>query len=267
MQENKIILNGKNFLYRSSGEGVVIVLLHGFGEDGSVWKNQFEVFNDYRLIIPDLPGSGNSEMTEDMSMEGMAKTIYDFLTYLKIESCILVGHSMGGYITLAYVEKFSHTLKGFGLFHSSSYADNDEKKETRKKGIAFIKEHGAYEFLKTSIPNLYSPLTKEAKPGLIADQISNSKEFSGPALIAYYEAMMARSDRTELLKKTSLPVLFIMGKYDNAVPMKDSLEQCHLPAVSQVQILENSGHMGMVEEAAPSNQAMKDYFSFVFSQK
>ena len=155
---------------------------------------------------------------------------------------------MGGYITLAFAEKYPELLDAVGLFHSSAYADDEVKKETRKKGIEFISNNGALSFLKTSIPNLFSTKTKDENPGLVEELINMTKDFSPESLIQYYQAMIKRPDRTIVLKTFPKPLLFIAGKYDNAVPLKSSLEQCHLPGVTYFHILQNSGHMGMWEE-------------------
>jgi pimeloyl-ACP methyl ester carboxylesterase len=217
----------------------------------------------FKLIVPDLPGSGKSEMIDDMSMEGLAEVIK---TIINAESgnppviasnakqegrkaWSIIGHSMGGYITLALVEKYPGLVSAFGLFHSSAFADSEEKKATRRKGIEFINQHGAFEFLKTATPNLFSPVTKEEKPELIDKQVAASDNFLPRALVSYYEAMMQRPDRTRVLKETAVPVLFIMGKYDAAVPVEDTLKQCHLPGKSYIHVLQNSGHMGMLEES------------------
>jgi pimeloyl-ACP methyl ester carboxylesterase len=268
MQEKEVRLKGKRLFYRTAGEGPAVVLLHGFGEDGTIWKNQFNAFPEYKLIIPDLPGSGKSDMIEDMSMEGLAEAIQQLIVHEQAtlfykegepDSVTMVGHSMGGYITLAFVEKYHHMLNGFGLFHSTAYADSEEKKETRKKGISFIEQHGPFEFLKTTIPNLYSSSTKDQNPAIIQQHINSARNFSGAALVSYYVSMMQRTDRSQLLNKTHLPVLFIMGRYDTAVPLEDGLKQCHLPNRSYVHILENSGHMGMIEELEMSNLILNQY--------
>ena len=259
MLENEITIGGKKIYYRSFGKGQVVILVHGFGEDGSVWQNQIDTLKDFHVIIPDIPGSGKSEMIDDMSMEGLAQWVYELLKHLVIENCVIIGHSMGGYITLAFAEKYRELLKGFGLFHSSAFADSDEKKETRKKGIDFITKNGEFEFLKTATPNLYSPATKEKNPQLIEQQIASLHNFSGAALVSYYEAMMQRPDRTEILKTTKVPVLFIAGKYDNAVPLADVLKQCFLPSLAYIHILEHSGHMGMQEEPNESNEILLNF--------
>src|SRR6476620_9672931 len=256
MEQKEIIIKGKKLFYRCQGEGAVVVLLHGFGEDGTVWQNQYEAFPGLKLFIPDLPGSGRSEMIEDMSMEGLAEPIKTLIEHETASlffkegephSVILIGHSMGGYITLAFAEKYHHMLRGFGLFHSTAYADSEEKKQIRQKGIDFIQSHGASEFLKTSIPNLFSPITKEKKNGLIEEQINASHNFSAAALVSYYVSMINRPDRTQVLKQTHLPVLFVFGKYDTAVPLKYGLEKSHLPELSYIDIVNDYGHMGMTE--------------------
>jgi pimeloyl-ACP methyl ester carboxylesterase len=268
MQEKEIFLKGKKLFYRSAGSGQIIVLLHGFGEDSTIWKNQFDVFTGYHLLIPDLPGSGQSEMIDDMSMEGLAEAVKEIIVHETASlffkegepgSVIMIGHSMGGYIMLAFAEKYHQMLKGFGLFHSTAYPDNDEKKQTRQKGIEFIQKHGAYNFLKTSIPNLYSAVTKEKNPAVIVQQIEASHNFSGAALVSYYMSMIARPDRTHILKQTHLPVLFVLGKMDNAVPLQDGLQLAHLPNLSYIHILEKSGHMGMIEESHTSNRLLADF--------
>ena len=134
--DKQVSINGKQIFYQVFGSGKPVVLIHGFGEDCKVWKNQIEfLIEKFHLIVPDLPGSGKSEMIDDMSIEGMGeiiKTILDTEAPLNPpQGGTLIGHSMGGYITLAFAEKYPEYLNGFGLFHSTAYADSNEKKEIR----------------------------------------------------------------------------------------------------------------------------------------
>ena len=258
--EKSISYNHKKIFYRIIGDGNPVFLIHGFGEDGEVWNNQVEFLKEkFQLIIPDLPGSGKSELIDDMSIEGMAEVIHSIIHEENIESCPIIGHSMGGYITLALVEKYWNHVSAFGLYHSSAYPDTEGKKVTRRKGIEFINEYGAFEFLKTSIPNLFSQQSKDERPELICEFIARQNNFSPEALVSYYEAMMQRPDRTEILQKATVPVLFIMGKYDNAIPIKDSLEQSQLPEKSYIYILRKSGHMGMLEEPDKCNRFLEEF--------
>ena len=270
MEQKEITLHGKKLFYRSIGQGPSVVLLHGFGEDGSVWKNQFHALAGFKLIIPDLPGSGRSEIITDMSMEGLAEAVREIIVHENAElyfkegephSVVMIGHSMGGYVTMAFAEKFPEMLKGLGLFHSTAYGDSEEKRQIRRKGIEFMEKHGGFEFLKTSIPNLFSPLTRERTPSLIVQQLEASHNFSGAALVSYYVSMIQRPDRTSILQQTHLPVLFILGRYDTAIPFQDGLQQAHLPELSYIHILEKSGHMGMLEEREEANRILKNYIN------
>jgi pimeloyl-ACP methyl ester carboxylesterase len=256
----ELLYQTKQIHYRIVGTGRPVMLIHGFGEDGNVWKNQAAyLMEKFQLIIPDLPGSGKSELIDDMSMEGMTEVIHAIIHEENIDSCPVIGHSMGGYITLAYAEKYWNHVSAFGLFHSSAFADSEEKKATRQKGIDFVHQHSAFEFLKTATPNLFSQLTKDETPELIHEQIASLHNFSTESLVSYYQGMMQRPDRTEVLRKAAVPVLFIMGKYDVAVPMEDSLKQCYLPEKSYIHILQKSGHMGMLEEKEESNRILEDF--------
>lgn len=262
--DKEIKYDNRSIYYHVIGNGKPAILIHGFGEDGTVWDNQIDYLKDkFLLIIPDLPGSGKSAMIDDMSMEGMAEVIHAIIHEEKIDACPCIGHSMGGYITLALAEKYYNHISAFGLFHSTAYADSEEKKTARRKGIEFINEHGAFEFLKTTTPNLYSPGTKLHNPQLIERQINSLSYFTSKALIAYYNAMIQRPDRTSVLKTSKIPILFIMGEYDNAVPLQDGLKLCHFAENSYIHILRNSGHMGMQEETEKTNAILTDFLSAV----
>lgn len=260
--------------YRVMGEGTPVVLVHGFGEDSQIWDRQAgQLQHNFKLIIPDLPGSGRSALLP----AGRPATIEEYATVLKalldhISSSLpaaerrynMIGHSMGGYITLAFAEKFGSSLNSIGLVHSSAYADSDEKKAIRRKAIGFMQEHGAYEFLKTAIPGLFK---EQGADGISAKDIQqlleNGRNFSAEVLIAYYEAMIARPDRTEVLKSFAAPVLLVMGQHDNAVPFAHSLQQAGMPSLADIHILRNSAHMGMLEEPEQLTQILATFLTTV----
>jgi pimeloyl-ACP methyl ester carboxylesterase len=255
--ENIFTYQSSQIFYRTIGAGKPVVLIHGFAEDGDVWKNQIEFLKDhFYLIIPDLPGSGKSAMINDMSIEGMAEVIKSILLNEKTETCSMAGHSMGGYITLAFAEKYPSMVTSAGLVHSSAFADSEEKKANRLKSIEFVKKNGAYEFLKAVIFDLFSETWAAANPETIDRQVEKSKSFTDEAIIAYYQAMVNRPDRTHVLKSFPKPILFIIGEHDKAVPFEQSMQQCYLPNLSYIHILRNSAHMGMLEEADLVNEAL-----------
>lgn len=259
---NQILYQSHKIVYNITGNGNPVILVHGFGEDHHIWDGMTDdLKNEFTFILPDLPGSGASAMTDDMTIEGMAEVVHEIIHAEGINACPVIGHSMGGYITLALAEKYYNHVSAFGLFHSTAFADSDEKKTARRKSIEFIREHGSDAFLKTTIPNLFSQPSKENIPEKI-DAFIQQQHFSPEALIKYYQSMMARPGRTAVLANAQVPVLFVMGKYDMAAPLADCLQQCHLPGISHVHILQNAAHMGMMEEPEKSREILR---SFLYS--
>jgi pimeloyl-ACP methyl ester carboxylesterase len=251
----------KNIFYRITGKGQPLLLLHGFAEDGKLWDHQINFLQDnYQLIVPDIPGSGLSAFNEQLStIEEHAEAIKAILDNEKITSCVFIGHSLGGYIALAFTEKYPHLLKALGLFHSTAFADSEERKQIRLKAIDLIKSNGSYAFIKATTPNLFTDNFKLKKADQLNNLIEQGKNFMPEALIQYYKMMFARPDRTSVLRNFPKPILFIIGELDNIIPLQSSLQQCNLPLQSHLHILANSAHMGMWEETAKTNEILSGF--------
>jgi pimeloyl-ACP methyl ester carboxylesterase len=265
LESKSIQYNSTEIFFHTTGKGTAVLLLHGFAEDSDMWRYQVDFLKDnFRLIIPDIPGSGLSTFNDQVStIEDYAETIKAILDNEKTAECILIGHSMGGYIALALAEKYPQLLKAFGLFHSTALPDTEEKKLTRLKAIEFIQTNGANAFMKTSIPGLFSEEFKINNPSTIEELIDRNKKFSPEALVQYYRAMIARPDRTQVLKSFAKPILFIAGEKDNIIPLQSLLQQVHLPSQSDIHILENSAHMGMWEEATKANKILLNFLQMI----
>ena len=268
MQTKTLKYQSSKIFYRVVGKGKPLILIHGFAEDGDIWKNQIEFLrNRFQLIIPDLPGSGKSEMIKDMRIEGMAEVIKELIIHeLKFPLkgaegawgawASIAGHSMGGYISLALAEKYPQVISSIALVHSTAFADSEEKKANRLKSIEFVKKNGAFEFLKAVITDLFTEEWAAANPEAVELQIEKCKSFSDEAIIQYYQAMINRTDRTDVLKSFNKPIHFIIGEHDKAIPFQQSLQQSYLPNQSYITILRNTAHMGMLEEPEKVSTAL-----------
>jgi pimeloyl-ACP methyl ester carboxylesterase len=246
--------------YVKTGSGNPVMLIHGFGEDSRIWENQVPVLSEkYLLLIPDIPGSGNSPIMNNGSIENYARVLKELCEEENLHEPVLIGHSMGGYISLAFADLFPDKIKAFCLFHSSAYADDEEKIATRRKGIEFIRKNGAAKFLAQATPNLFSEATRKNNPELLQETINRYANFSEESLVQYYEAMIARPDRTHVLKTFKKPIMIIAGKFDTAVPLEKCLEQAHLGSFSYIHICNNSGHMGMLEEPRDCNDTLSKF--------
>lgn len=261
MLHKNISYQNTNIHYGIYGIGKPVMLLHGFAEDSSIFNLQINYLKErYQVIVPDLPGIGKSQMLakENVQLSDYAAILKAIIDEEKINSFTLIGHSMGGYISLAYADKYAETLNGFGLVHSSAYPDDEAKINTRKKAISFIEQKGTAAFLKTTIPNLfYNP---EKSIDDIKTLIEKGKSFTNEVLIQQYKAMITRPDTTSILKTFNYPILFIIGEHDKAIPFEQSLQQSHLPQMAYVHILRNTGHMGMKEEPDLVNNFFGEFF-------
>ena len=257
-----ILYKDRTLSYRKLGNGKSLVLLHGFGEDGHIWDHQINVLAErMELIVPDLPGTGKSERWDEPGIEiaDYANAILAIINAEGIETCCLLGHSMGGYITLAFAEKYAYRLNGFGLIHSTAYADSEEKKSNRLKAVELMEEYGAGAFLRNTIPTLFSAAFKKAYPNQVLAQIEQAAHFDTKACQQYSLAMRNRPDRTSVLESNPLPILFVIGTEDLAAPLADLLGQIKLPLYASIHILENVGHMGMLEDAETMTKHIMEF--------
>lgn len=248
-------------VYTVNGSGQPVMLVHGFAEDGNVWRYQLDFLQQHcKVIIPHLPGSGLSAYNALLqTMDDFAGCLQAILQREGIAKCIMLGHSMGGYITLAFAEKYAESLQSFGFVHSTAFADSDEKKQSRLKGIRMMEDYGAYAFIKSTTPNLFSEGYKQQNGGKVESLIEEGHHFTKQALQQYYRAMMNRPGRTAVLSNSRVPVLFIAGTDDVAAPLNDVLKQVHLPFIAYIHVLQQTGHMGMWEATGLVNKYMLDF--------
>lgn len=249
--------NGQNDMI---AEMPVVVLLHGYLESLEVWDDFIPLLiPPMRVVSVDLPGHGISEIKgETHSMEFLADTVKNALDALDIEKCFLVGHSMGGYAGLEFLRKYPERLHGFVLFHSTPDPDNEEKKQHRLREIGII-DAGRKILISNSIQYAFA----EDNRGRLRDVIEDFKErvaiTEDEGIKALLRGMMERGDSNEVLKKSSVPELFIFGRKDEYIKPEDAetIEVNH-PQAKTVW-LENSGHTGFIEEPEASAKAILDF--------
>lgn len=252
--------------YTDHGSGDTLVFLHGFCESKQVWAEFTKPLQQkFRIIALDLPGFGeNTEGISSYTMESMADYAKHKLEELNVHRCILVGHSMGGYVSMAFAEKYGSMLQGLCLFHSSALSDTDEKKEQRSKSIDYVERHGVINFINPFV----DPLFYRENRDWLRQEIELMKEIGRAtpqeSVTRAMAAMRDRPDRTDVLRKARFPVLFIFGKDDGAVPLEKALEQCHLPGNSMVYFLEKTGHMGMFERTYETRKAIEKFAETIF---
>jgi pimeloyl-ACP methyl ester carboxylesterase len=238
----------KSIHYNLLGKGKCLVLLHGFLESLNIW-NAFagELSGEFKILTIDLPGHGSTEQFGEVhTMELMADTVKAVLEQLKIQECVMIGHSMGGYVTLEFASKYPEYLKGIGLFHSSVFADSSEARQNRERTIELVKNdrHG---FIQSFIPDLFAQSNRTKYSVEIEGLKKEASKVSKSTIIAVLAGMKERKDHQRTISIIDVPVLFIMGKEDQRIPIDKVIDMVALPKHSDVLILSNVGHMGYIE--------------------
>ncbi|MEZ4957904.1 MAG: alpha/beta hydrolase [Saprospiraceae bacterium] len=256
--------NIASYPFGEGKEGIPVVLLHGFCEDSRMWDEWLPLLPSYRrYLCIDLPGFGNSELLETTTIETMADAVAAVLKDNNIEKCVLLGHSMGGYVACAFAKKYGNQLAGLCMFHSHPFADSEEKKEGRLKGIEFIKTNGHILFVRQLIPKLFNYDFSKGYQAEVNRLIYHATKYAPEAIIASLHAMRNRPDLSEVLANIKCPVLFFIGKKDAAIPLDVSLAQTHLPSIADIQIYSDVGHMGMFKSPRKTAKAFKEFLQMV----
>jgi pimeloyl-ACP methyl ester carboxylesterase len=244
-----IVYKEKQLSYFVIGEGVPIVLLHGYLETNEIWTDfSLKLSKNYKVICPDLPGHGKSDEYESQTVEIMAEAINQLLIHLKIEKTFLVGHSMGGYVTLAFAELFPEKLNGICLFHSHPFADSIEKKNNRLHEIALLNKGKKFLLINFGIPKMFAQQYSEERKNLLTESLQIASQLTESGMKACLYAMSERGDRSVFLMNLNLPVLLILGRYDEYFSCEEiSAFSKNIKNIKTV-ILEKSGHLGMFEE-------------------
>ena len=236
-------------VYRKMGEGPVAILLHGFPESGTLWRNVWDKLSErYTLIIPDLPGAGQSTINGDVSLAQMADAIKAIADAEQAASVVLIGHSMGGYVAFAFAAACPAMVKGLTLAHSGPMADDGEKKKTRQKVVDFVQRGHKKEFLEQMVPGLFAPGFIQTAPDKVKEQVSSAMELESNALVNFYKAMMERPRHTDVLENAVFPVQWIIGAQDTLMAPQKLISYAHTSAVNFTSYYTEAGHMSMIED-------------------
>lgn len=259
--------SGRKIAYIDEGKGLPIVLLHGFCGSSSYWSEAAPLLaRSYRVIAPDLRGHGASFAPEGpYTIEEMADDIAALLDHLRVERAVPFGHSLGGYIALAFAERHPGRLRGLSLVHSTAYPDGEQAKENRLKAVQTIRTDGIGAFVDGLVPKLFAPEHVDS----MADRVLRAKEIgyatppqgaAGASL-----AMRERPDRNRVLAELELPILLVAGERDQIVPPERTFT-VDGPNVSHATI-PGAGHMSMMEAPEALVSVMTAYLDAVKEER
>ena len=228
-----------------------IVLLHGYLESMTIWEEFAYMLTPHaRVITLDLPGHGISLVSgEKHSMEFLADTVADALEALGIDRCTLVGHSMGGYVALAFAERHADKLEGLVLLHATPNADTEEKAADRQREIDAIVAGRKELLVRKAAARRFAEQNRKRFADEIEDCIEIALLCEDEGIVAIVRGMGERPDRNEMLSKLNVPQMFIFGCHDDYIPAERAEAVVARHPRAKVVWLEQSGHMGFIEEA------------------
>jgi len=255
----------KSFLYKNtkisyteSGKGSALVFLHGFLENKNMWSSYVNFFNSkFRVITIDLFGHGDSENFGYIhTMEDQADMIFALISELRIRKATLIGHSMGGYVALAFGELYPDQVRSLVLINSSTRSDSEERKFNRDRAIQVVKKN-PNAFISMAINNLFSDETRE----LFSDKIDLIREqalqTSVQGVVASLEGMKIRNDREVLLHFGPYSKLIITGNNDAIAPESEILDETKEADVTT--FILDCGHMAPLEKETELIQILQNF--------
>jgi len=248
--------------YRKKKDRGTVVLLHGFLETGSIWKDYIsELSKNYAILNIDLLGHGGTECIGYVhTMEEMADMVRAVLKTHDVRKGFFVGHSMGGYVALAYAEKYPDNTKGICLFNSSAFADSKLKRLDRDKAIEVVKKNHEV-FIKVAINFLFTSMDTPSLKVELKRTLKEALATSKQGIIAALEGMKIREDREMVLKFSPCPVLFIIGKQDKTLNYEALIEQSKLNENGSYYLSEKGGHLCFYEDKYPCLKALTNFIS------
>ena len=239
MEEKKFTL----FYEDSGGKGVPVVLLHGYPLDHSIWNSIIPLLKSTRIIAPDLRGMGHSPvLTGTATMRDMAEDIAYLLDSLQIEQAVIVGHSMGGYVALAFAHAFPHRLLGLGLVATQARPDSTEGRQARLKSAEEVSRKGVKVVAEAMLPKL---TVREDVSSAISDIILRTHPMG---IMSVLRGMAEREDAQEWLSEITVPTVVVAGSQDLLMPLDRSKEMVRLLNRAWLVEIPNAGHMPMMEE-------------------
>ena len=238
-----------------------VVLLHGYLESMYVWDDFAPLLTpSVRVITVDIPGHGISEVKGEVhTMEMVADVLHQMLKSLEIERVTMVGHSMGGYVALAFCARYPEQLDGLVLLSSTPNPDTEAKRENRRREIALVRA-GKKDALARVAPEAgFAEQNRRRLRSYIDDLTECVHITEDDGIVALLGGMMERADQNEMLRKSTVPQLFILGKKDGYIPVEVAEEIVANHPQAQVAWLEESGHMGFIEEPEACAEALLEF--------
>jgi 3-oxoadipate enol-lactonase len=257
-------INDFRMAYEDRGQGIPLLLIHGYPLNRRMWQPQLEGLADVaRVIAPDLRGHGESQaMSGPYPMDLLAGDVNALLDVLNIhQPLVLCGLSMGGYVAMAFCRQYASRLKGLILTATRTAPDSSEGKERRDAAAGLARQEGVAAIVETMLPRMMSPVTYQNKLALVGTVKEIMLETSLPGVMGDLMGMKERPDSTPSLAEIDLPVLILHGADDPLVPLQEAQAMQVALRNAQLEVLPEAGHLPNLEQPEKFNQAVRRFLA------
>jgi 3-oxoadipate enol-lactonase len=267
----KKTINGIQMYYIDEGSGPAVLLVHGFPFDHTMWHNQVAALRaNYRLIVPDLRGHGQSQATSNVyRMDLMADDLRALLHTLDIEQVVLGGLSMGGYIAFAFWRIYPHLVRGLVLADTRAAADTPEARQSRERMVELVQRDGTGAIANEMVPRLLSETTLMDRPEVVDHARRMIVRMPVAGIVGALQGMAQRPDSTPTLSTITVPTLIAVGEDDTLTP-PDEAEEMRSAIVSGrhadapdvvLARIPQAGHLSPLENHLPFSAALREFLA------
>lgn len=266
---HKIILKDRTFRqisYYKTGQGPFLMLVHGFPANAQLWRHIWPLLSEhYTLLLPDFFSSNGDWMQGgETDMSTLADGLKDILDEEQATNVVYCGHSMGGYMGLAFAGKYPEYLKGLSLVHSSPVADDDARREGRQKTIKILEQGGKSPFLKKMVRALFPPDFNRQHPDVVNRQTEEALQVPEESLIAFYRAIMTRQETKDIARNAVFPVQYVVGEKDTLANIHKDLSTDTLSSINFVRVYSDCAHMAMLERPELLGADLIDFAAYCY---
>jgi len=255
------------FRVEITGQGVPIVLLHGFPHTRALWAHQVAALSvKAQCIAPDLRGFGESVVQGPWTIDRYADDVRELLDHLAIERAVIAGLSMGGYIAMACWRRFPERVQALALLDTQASADDEAGRARRDAMMCRARTEGVRAVTDALLPGMIGKTSRAQRPDTEARMTAMMRAASVDGIVGALQALRDRPDASDTVRTIDVPTLVVVGDEDVLTPPANAEALIDLlPAATlrRYERIEGAGHVSCVERPAAVNCALSEFLDVV----
>lgn len=241
-----------------------VLFIHGFPFDHAIWRHQLAALARWRCLAPDLRGAGASGGDNPADAYSMATYAADLIRQLddqRIETVVVCGLSMGGYIAFELLRQVPTRIRAAMLCNTKAAADTPEAKRGRDVMAAKVEKEGARGIAAELVPKLLARATLERRLEVVREVTELIERQPVPGIVGALRALRERPDSTPLLGQIRIPVLVVAGEDDQITPAAGMRQMAHAIRGAESVLIPEAGHLTPLEQPSAVNDALANFLT------